>query len=263
MFYFFYWYSKRLSCYQPVLAPWETESISSIRSCARSHTLLSGAVNVSSVPGFCCSSLLSHRSKSMPPSHLFSTQWAPCSCTSQQYCWAVQVLRAVYKWGGTSCVSLLLEKRAGCPQTFPKASFSPVPAGGNYCLQFQYITKVLKRLEGEEPKALPDCYPPLWKLCRYPKGVKKQAGKTWLFKSILIQILKLAGNWPRGLFKCPSKNGIKNLGAKTGILSIRSKYCLFQPHFKPRAVRNFSYGQKRKTGLWPLMTTRFIARKQL
>lgn len=47
-------------------------------------------------------------------------------------------------------VSLLLEKRVSCPQTFPRASFSPLPAGSNYCLQFQYITKVLNRLEGKE-----------------------------------------------------------------------------------------------------------------
>lgn len=188
MFYFFYWYSKRLSCYQPVLAPWETESISSIRSCAHSHTLLSGAVNVSSVPGFCCSSLLSHRSKSMPPSHLFSTQWAPCSCTSQQYCWAVQVLRAVYKWGGTSCVSLLLEKRAGCPQTFPKASFSPVPAGGNYCFSFNILPRFLKGWKGRNPKLSQIVIPLSGNCAGIPKELKNRQvklgySKVYLFKS--------------------------------------------------------------------------------
>lgn len=168
----FYWYSKRVSCYQPALTPQGTESI---RSCACSHTLLSGAVNISSVPGFsfCCSSLLSYACKSVPKSSLF-----PLFSINSM----LLHISAVFLSSSGTQGSLQVRRHRLCftiareesrlPTNISKASFSPVPAGGNYCLQFQYITKVLKKLEGKERDSkLSQNVIPL--SCRHPKRVDK------------------------------------------------------------------------------------------
>lgn len=88
-----------------------------------------------------------------------------------------------------SSVSLLLEKRAGCPQVFPKASFSPLPAGGNYCLQCQYPTKAVKRLEGKErdPKLSQIAIPLFGNLAGIPKELENRQAKLGYSK---VQLFK-------------------------------------------------------------------------
>lgn len=68
----------------------------------------------------------------------------------------------------------------------------------NYCFQFQYVTKVLKRLEGNlqggtqsSPKLLSLS---LATMQASQKQMENRQAKLLLFRSLVIQISKLAGD---------------------------------------------------------------------
>lgn len=211
--FFFYWYSKRLSCYQPALAPKGTESIRSCAwalKCCKYFFCLRGSHFAAQVSYHTCASQC--LAKPSPISSVLNELCGPAhlSSTVEQFRYSEQFT----SWEARA-ISLLLEKRAGCPQTFPKAPFSPVPAGGYYCLQFQYITKVLKSLEGKErdPKLSQIVIP----LSSNPAGIPKELENKQVKLGYSKSYSNLERSWqltpqPRGLFKCPSKLG-SNLGS--------------------------------------------------
>lgn len=170
LFYFFLnWYSKRLHAVSLHWLP------------SAGAPLCSQGLQIFLLPqgfSFCCSSLLLHVCKSMPRSSLSPISSllkklpspAHFSSTVEQFRYSEQFTSGE----ALVSVSLLLQKRAGCPQTFPKASFSPVAACGNYCLQF-----LIKMLEGKErdPKLSQIVIPLSGNCAGIPKELKNRQVK--------------------------------------------------------------------------------------
>jgi len=91
----------------------------------------------------------------------------------------------------------------------------------------------MERSVGKDPKFSHIVIPPFGNHAGIPKGAGKQKDKTFAIEKYSDSNLETS--WRptpqrRELHKCHSKNGIKSLGSKTGILIIQVKpLCLSTP----------------------------------